>query len=250
MSTAQIRCEELVSVDRVWHLRQTGLMDGLPLSDLNAVLSACIDRIYSKGEVIFDQGDPVDSLFILNRGCIRISAVNPNDREKILAIYTSGILGENLLGPKEHFEVRATAHEESWVSIISREQFMILIQQRVAIALNYAKILSQRLLEAREDIKSHSFLDTESRLAKVLLSLAERHGKPLLGNGDIIKLKISLSHEQLAQLVGGNRPHVSMIMSKFKRKEWIQYQGRKLLIHREKMAGLLQAPDNGVPSPQ
>ena len=120
----------------------------------------------------------------------------------------------------------------------------------MAIALNYAKILNRRLVEAREDIKSHSFLDTESRLAKVLLSLAERHGKPLLGNGDMIKLKISLSHEQLAQLVGGNRPHVSMIMSKFKRKEWIHYQGRKLLIHREKMAGLLQAPDNGVPSPQ
>ena len=127
---------------------------------------------------------------------------------------------------------------------------MLLIQQRVAIALNYAKILSQRLLEVRDDIKSHSFLDTESRLAKVLLSLADRHGKPLLENGDMIKLKISLSHEQLAQLVGGNRPHVSMMMSKFKRKEWIHYQGRKLLIHRKKMAGLLQAPDNGVPSPQ
>ena len=249
MSTVQVRCEELVSVDRVWHLRQAGLMDGLPLSDLNAVLSACIDRVYAKGEVVFDQGDPVDSLFILNRGCIRISAVNPDSREKILAIYSSGILGENLLGSEKHFEARATAHEESWVSIISRQQFLHLIQQRVAIALNYAKILNRRLVEAREDIKSHSFLDTESRLAKVLLSLAERHGKPLLGNGDIMKLKITLSHEHLAQLVGGNRPHVSMIMSKFKRKEWIHYQGRKLLIHREKIAGLLQPPDNGVPSP-
>ncbi len=249
MSTVQVRSEELVSVDRVWHLRQAGLMDGLPLSDLNAVLSACIDRVYAKGEVVFDQGDPVDSLFILNRGCIRISAVNPDSREKILAIYSSGILGENLLGSEKHFEARATAHEESWVSIISRQQFMHLIQQRVAIALNYAKILNRRLVEAREDIKSHSFLDTESRLAKVLLSLAERHGKPLLGNGDIMKLKITLSHEHLAQLVGGNRPHVSMIMSKFKRKEWIHYQGRKLLIHREKIAGLLQPPDNGVPSP-
>lgn len=250
MSTAQIRCEELVSVDRVWHLKRTGLMDGLPLSDLNAVLSACVDRIYSKGEIIFDQGDPADSLFILNRGCIRISAVNPDDREKILGIYTSGILGENLLGSEEHFDARATAHDESWVSMISRGQFMILIQQRVTIALNYARILGQRLHEAREDIKSHSFLDTESRLATVLLNLAKRHGKPLLGDGDTMKLKISLSHENLAQLVGGNRPHVSMIMSKFKRKEWIHYQGRKLLIHREKMAGLLQAPDNSVPSPQ
>ena len=250
MSTAQVRCEELVSVDRVWHLRQSGLLDGLALSDLNAVLSACRDRIYPKGEIIFDQGDPADSLFILNRGYVRISVVSPQSREKILGLYTVGILGENVLGPNEFFQARATAHEESWVSIISRDQFAILIQQRVPIALNYARILSQRLLEAQEDIKSHSFLDTEHRLGRLLLKVAERHGQPLFRNEAVVKLKIALSHEHLAQLVGGNRPHVSMIMSKFKRQGWIDYQGRKLLIHREVMEGWLQAPDNGLPSPE
>jgi CRP-like cAMP-binding protein len=39
-----------------------------------------------------------------------------------------------------------------------------------------------------------------------------------------------MSHEQLAQMVGANRPHVSAIMSKFKKRGWIQYQRRKLLI--------------------
>jgi len=87
MSTAQLRCEELVNVDRIWHLRQTGLVDGLSHSELNAIASAFEDRIYSKGELIFDQGDPADSLFILNRGCVRISIVYRNDREKILAIH-------------------------------------------------------------------------------------------------------------------------------------------------------------------
>ncbi|MCZ6878666.1 MAG: Crp/Fnr family transcriptional regulator [Acidobacteria bacterium] len=250
MSMAQVRCEELVSVDRVWHLRQSGLLDGLALSDLNAVLSSCRDRIYTKGEIIFDQGDPADSLFILNRGCVRISVVSPQNREKILGLYTAGILGENVLGPNQFFHARATAHEESWVSIISRDQFAILIQQRVPIAINYARILSQRLLEAQEDIKSHSFLDTEHRLGRLLLKVAERHGQPLFRNQAVVKLKIALSHEYLAQLVGGNRPHVSMIMSKFKSQGWIDYQGRKLLIHREAMEGWLQAPDNGVPSPE
>ena len=84
MSTAQLRCEELASVDRIWHLKQSGLMEGLSLEDLNAVVSACKDRIYSRGEVVFDQGDPADSLYILNRGCVRMSVSNPNDREKTL----------------------------------------------------------------------------------------------------------------------------------------------------------------------
>ena len=43
-------------------------MDGLALADIQAVISICTDRIYLKEEVIFDQGDPADSLFVLNRG--------------------------------------------------------------------------------------------------------------------------------------------------------------------------------------
>ena len=59
-------------------------MDGLALSDTQAIVSICRDRIYLKEEVIFDQGDPADSLFLLNRGCVRISVRNIHDREKIL----------------------------------------------------------------------------------------------------------------------------------------------------------------------
>jgi len=239
MALPQSRFEELASVDRIWHLRRTGLMEGLSLPDLRAIVSVCKDQIYPKGEVLFDQGDPAETLFILNRGCVRISVVSFDDREKIVGIHTSGILGESILGSSEVFEVRATAHEESWVSTISREQLMGLARQRSSIALNYASILSQRLLEARKDLESHSFLNTERRLGRTLLKLARQHGKPVFGDEDFTKLSITVSHEQLAQLVGGNRPHVSLIMSKFKKKSWIGYQGRKLLIRLSALEGLI-----------
>jgi CRP/FNR family cyclic AMP-dependent transcriptional regulator len=248
MSTAQLRCDELASVDRIWHLKQSGLMEGLSLEDLNAVVSACKDRIYSRGEVIFDQGDPADTLYILNRGCVRISVSSPDDREKILGVYRVGILGENVLDSEESFQVRATAHEESWLSIISRDQLIFLIRKRSAIAINYVKLLSQRLLEARQDIESHSFLDTEHRLARILCKLASRHGKPVFGDGKRVKLRIAVSHEHLARMVGGNRPHVSMMMSKFKKRGWISYQGRKLVIKRGAMEDLISPANLGVPS--
>lgn len=246
MSTAQLRCEDLASVDRIWHLKQSGLMEGLSLEDLNAVVSACKDRIYSRGEIIFDQGDPADTLYILNRGCVRISVVNPDDREKILGVYTVGVLGEDVLGSEESFQIRATAHEESWISTISRDQLIFLIRKRSAIAINYVKLLSQRLQEARQDIESHSFLDTEHRLARILVKLAERHGKPVFEDEKMVKLRIAVSHEQLARMVGGNRPHVSMMMSKFKRRGWISYQGRKLIIRRGAMEDLISPSHKGV----
>jgi len=245
MPWALLPCEELANADRIWHLRQSGLMDGLALADLEAVLSGCTDQIYLQEEIIFDQGDPADSLFILNRGCVRISVTNHDNRERILDIYTTGILGENLLSPKTFFEVRATAHEESWVSIISRDEFVGLIQQRTSIALNYGKLLYQRLVEAREDIKSYSFLGTEHRLGRRLLRLAESYGRPIPGNEKMVKLRIFLSRKQMAQLVGANRSHVSTILARFKRKGWIDYQEGKLLINRQKFEGLMPPRDHG-----
>ncbi len=245
MLRASLPCEELANADRIWHLRQSGLMDGLALADLEAVLSGCTDRIYLQEEIIFDQADPADSLFILNRGCVRISVINHDNRERILDLYTTGILGENLLSPKPFFEVRATAHEESWVSLISRDEFVGLIQQRTSIALNYGKLLYQRLVEAREDIKSYSFLGTEHRLGKMLLRLAESYGRPIPGKENMVKLRISLSHKHMAQLVGATRAHVSTILARFRRKGWIDYQARKLLINRQKIEGLMHLRDHG-----
>jgi CRP-like cAMP-binding protein len=96
-------------------------------------------------------------MFLLNRGCVRISVTNSHDREKILDLYSTGVLGENPLTQEPSFQVRATAHEDSWVSIIPRDQFTVLIQKHPAIGLNYGIILCQRLFEAREDIQSHIF---------------------------------------------------------------------------------------------
>lgn len=245
MNMARMEIEELDNVDRVWHLSQSGLVDGLSLVDLNAVASACKDRIYAKGEVIFDQGDFAHSLYILNRGCVRTSLTNPDDRERILDFHTIGILGENTLAPKQLFQVRATAHEESWISVISRDQLINLIRQRTSIAMNYVKILSQRLLEAREDIKSHTFLDTRHRLARILLKLADQHGKPIPGNDEMVKLRIPVSHEHLARMIGANRPHLSMMMSRFRKRGWVNYQNRKLLIKRSALESLTHPPGNG-----
>ena len=61
----------------------------------------------------------------------------------------------------------------------------------------------------------------------------------------MVKLIIPMSHEQLARMIGGNRPHISTIMSKFKKRGWIQYQGRKLLINTDALSAATSLPHNG-----
>lgn len=236
MSTAQVIIDNLASADRVWHLKQSSLLSGLSDLDLEAVAVACTDRVYQKDALIFRQGDPANSVFILNRGCVRIAVINDDDQEKILGFYTNGdIFGEDVTDSQAYAQSLAVAHEESWVSIISRENFLQLIRQRPQVALNYMRVLNEKLREAQEEIEDHSFLDTQHRLQKTLLKLAEKYGRPTLGAGKMVKLRISLTHDELARLIGANRPHVSTIISELKKKGWIDYQSRKILLNVEEL---------------
>jgi len=237
MSGAAVRLEELQGVDKIWHLRQATLLKGLSVRDLTVIAGICSDRIYAKSDVIFYQDDPADSILILNRGCVRVSMVNSEGREKIIGLFQTGdIFGENLLSNQSSRQVQATAHDECWVSIISRDHFLQLVSQKPGLALNLIEILTQKLSEAREDIGALSFLDTENRVARTLIKLGKEHGKFIVSKKSMLKLKIPLSHEQLARMIGGNRPHISTIMSKFKKKGWVGYQGRKLLIDPKALA--------------
>ena len=99
MSGTALRSEELQGVDRIWHLRQAVLLKGLSVPDLAAIAQICSDRIYSKDEVIFSQDDVADAIFILNRGCVRISVVNPMGREKIVGLFKTGDLFGEIFSP-------------------------------------------------------------------------------------------------------------------------------------------------------
>ena len=243
---AQSLAPELETADRIWHFMQAGLMDGLSASELRDVAALFSDRFYWKGDIIFNPADPADHLFVLNRGCVRVSLVGSEDREKIVGIYTTGdIFGEAIFAPEKRFATRATAHEDCWVSAISRSQLLSLMGRRFSVALNLIRILSERLRDAHEEIETYSFHTLESRLGKKLLAVAKPLGKKIVGDPSARKLKIFLSHNHLARVVGGNRPHTSTIMSRFKRRGWVSYQARKLVINVKELERAFASHDTG-----
>lgn len=233
-------------VDRIWHLRQSGLADGLTDSELKAVASICRDGIYEAGEPIFERGDAVDHLYILFRGSVRNSVGDANGQERIVSFAKPGdLLGDSVLGPSPVQLSEAVAHEECWVGRIARRDFIGLLRERPSLSFNFMRILSQELGAARDEIKSLSFMDTQGRLAKTLLHLGRNHGKSVIARQSYRKLKFHLSHEHLARLIGANRPHVSTIMSSFRKKGWINYQNRRMLIDMQRMRVLSGTSDRG-----
>jgi len=246
MSTAQLfigkgeHNEILKNADRLWHLQKTGLTRELSLREMHLLAESFIDRIFDKGQVIFRQGGDATALFFVNRGSVRLSAANAQGRERIMAVLGTGeVFGEEVLGAKRKRRTQAIAHEEAWISAVSRDTTIRLMNEIPALSQNLLLLFDQKLAEAREELETLSFSDTEHRIANALLKLSAGHGMKVLSSQFLRKLRIAVSHEYLAQMIGANRPHVSAIMSQFKKRGWIQYQRRKLLINIEELSNLV-----------
>ena len=240
MRTKQTTTKRLENADRIWHLQHTAFMKGLSPTDLQVISETCADRIYPRGKVIFYQGNPAHYFYLLNRGHVRISTDGPHQKEKILDILRTGdVFGENILGPQDTYQCQATAHDECWVSVMSRESLDRLLRQRPALYTNLVQILNGRISQAHRDLLDVCALKAEDRVGKTLLRLGANHGQPVLSMPNFIKLRITITHEQIATLVGANRPHVSTIMAKFRRRGWLDYEKNRLLIEAEKLQSFL-----------
>jgi len=241
MSTANIKLEEnavgLKNVDRLWHLQKTGLTEGLSLGDVHRLSLSCRDLVLEKNQILYRQGDRADSFYILNRGTVRLMVTTPRGRQKIVGILGTGhVFGEEIFVSQGARQTEAVAHEESWVSILGRDTLIRVLGEVPTLSLNLLRLLNERLMEARDEIETLSFNTTERRIAKTLIRLSRKHGKRMFSSEPFKKLKILMSHEHLAQMIGANRPHVSAIMSDFRKRGLIRYQSRKLLVNEQELA--------------
>lgn len=225
--------EELAAADKVWHFEQAELLLGLQADQIQSLLDLSDDRIYAEQVPIFELGEKADRIFILNRGVVRLEIPNGNSRERTVAVLTGGeVFGLESLAERQAYQLQAVAHEEAWVSFITRADLLPVAAAMPKLALNIIELLVSRLGDATEDIHSLCFLDIEQRLIRTLLKLADRHGKQVPQRNGSVKLKVRISHDHLARLLGANRPYLSNIMSSFKKKGWIGYSNHRLLIHR------------------
>jgi CRP-like cAMP-binding protein len=82
-------------------------------------------------------------------------------------------------------------------------------------------------------------MDIQERLAHTLLKLARTHGRSVASEENMVKLRLRLSHDFLAGMIGSNRPYLSNIMSSFKKKGWIAYGNHHLLVDVAALEGLV-----------
>jgi CRP-like cAMP-binding protein len=211
-----------------WFLKKIPLLAELGPEALARLAERVEMREVRRRDVVYLPGDPGDSVFIVNGGRVKISKVTRDGKALTLSYCgPSELFGETCLvdgGPRQEM---AEAMENAMITEISRGDFERLLQNNAQLGLQMTRILAARRRDIENKLETLVFRDVTSKLAELLLSLAEEYGVDD-ARGTLVALKIT--HQELANLIGSTRETVSLTLSQFKKKSWIATEGRKVII--------------------
>ncbi|MBI2874952.1 MAG: Crp/Fnr family transcriptional regulator [Firmicutes bacterium] len=209
-------------------LKRFPLFNDLDDDELERLSKIVFGRKYKKNQVIFAEGEPVDSVFLIREGRVKVAHILADGREQILHILRPddifphvGLFGE---GP---FPATAEAIQDTTVALIRNMEFESFLLDNPPLCIKLLKVMSQKLRRLQGQVKDLAMRDTHGRMASVLFQLAKEHGIP---SDEGIGIDLGLTRQELAGLIGTSRETVSRVLSDFRRDKAIIIKRQQIII--------------------
>lgn len=209
-------------------LKKIPIFSQLREKDLEKILSITVYKEYKKGSIIFMEGFKGTAFYFIKSGKIKIYKTSKDGKELILNIYgKNNVFAEVTIFNDVNYPATAEVIENSVVGIVNNSELEKLIKSNSDLALNLIKVLSKRLYNTQLKLKQIALNDTFSRTAETIIRLSEDHGRDL---ADGLELRLDLSRQELANMIGTARETVSRILSQFKKEGALDISGKKIVI--------------------
>jgi CRP/FNR family transcriptional regulator, cyclic AMP receptor protein len=177
---------------------------------------------YAKGQRIFEQGNPADRIFLIQQGVVKITIVNEQGKEAVIALLEAGdFVGESCISSGSLLRLTsASAMDSTTMLVIQKKEMLRALHEEKDFAQQFITYMLKRNIKVESDLVDQLFNSTEKRLARALLLLAHygKEGKPETAVATI-------SQETLAELVGTTRSRINFFMNKFRKLGFIHYNG-------------------------
>ncbi len=209
-------------------LAKAGLFQGIAAEAVDAVAASLVYGDYVRGERVFTQGEPGDTLYIVLAGKVKIGRRAIDGRENMLSVMgPSDMFGELSLfdpGPRTATAVVVT---HARLASLAHSALRPWLTDRPEIAEQLLRVLARWLRRTNDALADLIFTDVPARVAKQLIALSERFGT---AEPDGLRVDHDLTQEELAQLVGTSRETVNKTLAEFASRGWVRLDVRALTI--------------------
>ncbi|MEY4462421.1 MAG: hypothetical protein RLY98_961 [Bacteroidota bacterium] len=179
-----------------------------------------------KGEVIFEEGDTINGIYCIKDGVCKMSKLSANGKDHIVKLISKGeLLGQRSIISDEPVNLSAVALEDMEVCFIPKSEIMGFFDKNNQFSMNVMKTICGDLREADLHSVNMAQKTVKERLAETLLYLADTFGK----NEDN-SLKVQLSREELASMIGTATESCIRLLSDFNKLGLIELAGKKIIL--------------------
>ena len=205
-----------------------GVFCDLQGTDLAQIDSVKTMNTYKKHQVLFYEGNDAMGIFCILRGRIKLYKSDSEGHHKIVKILGPGdVTGYRAVLSNEPSSATAEALEDSEICFVDRDEFLKLLKQHPETAYRVMSRLASDLGKAQDHEIQLVHKSVKERFAELLLALSHRFGKE--SDAGLV-LDISLTRQEIADLIGTTLESAIRTMSDFRKKEIISVDKRAITL--------------------
>lgn len=217
------RCENCI-------IRQFNSLRAMSKEELKTVSDSKILKKIKKGEALFQEGEKLDGVFCVRSGISKLSKLSENGKDQIVKLASKGeIMGQRSVIAEECTNLSAVAVSDMEVCFIPKEIISNTLNNNPNYAVEVLRHMAHDLKEADDVIVNMSQKTVKQRVAEAFLYLKNNFGEDKEGF-----LLLTLSREDIANVVGTATESAIRIISEFKKKGLIKTLGKKIGVADEK----------------
>ncbi len=209
-------------------LAEVPLFKDAPSRTLEIAAAEVRTRRLEEGDILFQEGDQGEALYILASGAVKLSKVDLEGHEKTLAILKPPeFFGEMTLLAEKSRSATAASLARTLVYVLFHDDFLKLLNDFPGISLNLNVILAKRLRGMDDEAQVLSYKDAQGRVAYVLLRLYQ---SGLIGFDGAGQASIHFTHQELASLAGTSRETVTRALKTLETEGVIHTRPKEVLL--------------------
>ncbi|MEM8866622.1 MAG: Crp/Fnr family transcriptional regulator [Planctomycetota bacterium] len=214
--------------ENLWYIKQCSLFQRLSPEELAPLEAQCRARRFSRGDPIYLPADYADGVLLLTTGRAKICNFTEEGKQSILAFIEPGeVFGELALFNLGEREEYAEAVEKSTVILLPADVMQQLVARYPTVSMGITRLFGLRRQRIERRLKYLLFRSNRERLVSLLLELTDQYGEETT---DGIKLRIKLSHQDLASIIGSTRETVTVLLGDLQSEGLITTGRRKLTV--------------------
>lgn len=182
---------------------------------------------YKKGQYVFYEGDPIQGLYIIRKGKVKVLSTGYNNKTQIIRLSKTGqLLGHRALGEK-YYLISAAAIDDSVICFIDTNVFTQILKNDSTLTYELMLLFVNELRISESRMKNLAQMTVREKSAEALLLLKQSFG---LTKGDGIVLDGILTRKDMADLAGLSVEQITKCFSEFRQEQIIRIDGKRITI--------------------